>query len=347
MTVPPDTTAASQPDASQKNVSQRTATQTTATQTTLTELEARLNDLKVSALKTGADLSAVTLPLQAQVERLRGVIGAHAQGAQISRWERVQLARAPGRPTSLDYVELLATDFTELHGDRAYGDDLALIGGPARWQGRAVMLLLQQKGRDTKGKIRRRFGMSNPEGYRKAMRLMDLAEKCGLPVVCLIDTPGAYPGIAAEERGQGWAIAESIQRMVRLRVPAVCAVIGEGGSGGALAVGVGNRVLIMENAWYSVISPEACASIIWKDSAKAPEAAEALKLTAPDLLELGIVEEIIPEPVGGAHLDAAASAAALGEAVSRHLDELGLLGAEELRTQRAERFRRLGAFLEG
>ena len=265
----------------------------------------------------------------------------------MSRWERVQLARAPGRPTALDYVELLATDFTELHGDRAYGDDPALIGGPARWQGRPVMLLLQQKGRDTKGKIKRRFGMSNPEGYRKAIRLMDLAEKCGLPIICLIDTPGAYPGIAAEERGQGWAIAESIQRMVRLRVPAVCAVIGEGGSGGALAVGVGNRVLIMENAWYSVISPEACASIIWKDPAKAPEAAEALKLTAPDLLELGIVEEVIAEPSGGAHLDPAASAGFLGEAVSRHLDELALLSAEELLTQRGERFRRLGAFLEG
>jgi acetyl-CoA carboxylase carboxyl transferase subunit alpha len=339
MTVPPDNTGSTD---SQKNASQGSASRRSASQTTLTELEARLNDLKATALKTGADLGAAILPLQGQVERLRELIG-----TQISRWERVQLARAPGRPTSLDYVELLATDFTELHGDRAYGDDLALIGGPARWQGRPVMLLLQQKGRDTKGKIKRRFGMSNPEGYRKAMRLMDLAEKCGLPVVCLIDTPGAYPGIAAEERGQGWAIAESIQRMVRLRVPAVCAVIGEGGSGGALAVGVGNRVLIMENAWYSVISPEACASIIWKDSAKAPEAAEALKLTAPDLLDLGIVEEIIPEPVGGAHLDAAASAAALGEAVSRHLDELGLLSAEQLLAQRADRFRRLGAFLEG
>ena len=317
-------------------------------QTTLTELEARLGDLKATAQRTGADLSAITLPLQAQIEAHRAHIGAvTTQVLPMSRWERVQLARAPGRPTALDYVELLATAFTELHGDRAYGDDPALIGGPARWQGRPVMLLLQQKGRDTKGKIKRRFGMSNPEGYRKAIRLMDLAEKCGLPIICLIDTPGAYPGIAAEERGQGWAIAESIQRMVRLRVPAVCAVIGEGGSGGALAVGVGNRVLIMENAWYSVISPEACASIIWKDPAKAPEAAEALRLTAPDLLELGIVEEVIAEPPGGAHLDPAASAGFLGEAVSRHLDELALLSAEELLTQRGERFRRLGAFLDG
>ena len=325
-------------------------------QTTLNELEARLGDLMATAQRTGSDLSAITLPLQAQIEAMRARIGAAVAAVTptpvtptppMSRWERVQLARAPGRPTSLDYVELLTTDFTELHGDRAYGDDPALIGGPARWQGRPVMLLLQQKGRDTKGKIKRRFGMSNPEGYRKAIRLMDLAEKCGLPIICLIDTPGAYPGIAAEERGQGWAIAESIQRMVRLKVPAVCAVIGEGGSGGALAVGVGNRVLIMENAWYSVISPEACASIIWKDPAKAPEAAEALRLTAPDLLELGIVEEVIAEPPGGAHLDAAASAGFLGEAVSRHLDELALLSAEELLTQRGERFRRLGAYLEG
>jgi len=313
----------------------------TPEQTTLTELEARLHDLRETAKRTGADLETAILPLQAQVDRLREVVG-----TQISRWERVQLARAPGRPTALDYVELLTTDFTELHGDRAYGDDLALVGGPARWQGRPVMLLLQQKGSDTKDKIKRRFGSSNPEGYRKAVRLMDLADKCGLPVVCLIDTQGAYPGIAAEERGQGWAIAESIQRMVRLRVPAVCAVIGEGGSGGALAIGVGNRVLIMENAWYSVISPEGAASIIWKDAAKAPEAAEALKLTAPDLLELGIVEEVIPEPPGGAHLGVAASAEALGEAVSRHLAELEQLSAEDLLFQRAERFRRLGAFLE-
>ena len=308
---------------------------------TLKELEARLNDLRETARRTGADLESAIAPLQVQVERLRSRIG-----RQLSRWERVQLARAPGRPTSLEYVELLTTDFTELHGDRAYGDDMALVGGPARWQGRPVMLLLQQKGLDTKDKIRRRFGSSNPEGYRKAARLMDLAEKCGLPVVCLIDTQGAYPGIAAEERGQGWAIAESIQRMVRLRVPAVCAVIGEGGSGGALAIGVGNRVLIQENAWYSVISPEGAASIIWKDAAKAPEAAEALKLTAPDLLELGIVEEIVPEPAGGAHLDAAASAEALGEAVSRHLDELAQLSADELVAQRSDRFRVLGAYLE-
>ncbi|UQN08211.1 acetyl-CoA carboxylase carboxyltransferase subunit alpha [Deinococcus sp. QL22] len=305
-------------------------------------LKAQPRNLHKTAEETGANLDAITVQQQTQPQKLQGLLN-----VGISRWERVQLARAPGRPTALDYVELLATEFTELHGDRVYGDDPALIGGPARWQGRPVMLLLQQKGRDTKDRIKRRFGSSNPEGYRKAVRLMDLADKFGLPIVCLIDTQGAYPGIAAEERGQGWAIAESIQRMVRLKVPVVCAVIGEGGSGGALAVGVGNRVLIMENAWYSVISPEGAASIIWKDAAKAPEAAEALKLTAPDLLELGIVEEVILEPAGGAHLDAAASAASLGEAVSRHLDELALLSPEELRSRRSTRFRALGTFVEG
>ena len=311
------------------------------TSDTLSRLEAQVRDLEATARETGQNLDAALTPLRAEVERLRA-----ERSAKLSRWDRVQLARTPGRPTALDYVERLCTDFTELHGDRAYGDDPALIGGPARWQGTPVMLLLQQKGRDTKSKIKRRFGSANPEGYRKAVRLMDLADRFGLPVVSLIDTQGAYPGIEAEERGQGWAIAESIQRMVRLRVPAVCAVIGEGGSGGALAIGVGNRVLIQENAWYSVISPEGAASIIWKDASKAPEAAEALKLTAADLLELGIVEEVIPEPPGGAHLDVDAAARALGAAVSRSLAELSGQDGEALRAQRAARFRTLGAFTE-
>jgi acetyl-CoA carboxylase carboxyl transferase subunit alpha len=312
---------------------------TKPTAETLRSLEAHIRDLEGTAQSSGQNLDAALNPLREQLARLRTQVS-------MSRWERVQLARIAGRPTALDYVERLTSDFTELHGDRAFGDDQALIGGPARWQGRPVMLLMQQKGRDTKDKIRRRFGSSNPEGYRKAIRLMDLADKFKLPVVALIDTQGAYPGLEAEERGQGWAIAESIQRMSRLRVPAVCAVIGEGGSGGALAIGIGNRVLIMENAWYSVISPEGAASIIWKDSAKAPEAAEALKLTAPDLLDMGIVEEIIPEPAGGAHLDVDVAAAALGEAVSRHLDELSLGSPDEWLSGRAARFRKLGAFTE-
>ena len=307
----------------------------------LRELEARLRDLEATARKTGQNLDAAIHPLRAEVERQR----AEQQGP-LGRWERVQLARSAGRPTALDYVERLCSDFHELHGDRKFGDDPALIGGPARWQGRPVMLLLQQKGRDTKSKIKRRFGSANPEGYRKAIRLMDLADRFGLPVVALIDTQGAYPGLEAEERGQGWAIAESIQRMVRLNVPAISVVIGEGGSGGALAIGVGNRVLIQENAWYSVISPEGAASIIWKDASKAPLAAEALKLTAPDLLDMRIVEEVIPEPTGGAHTDLDASAELLGPVVSRHLDELARQSPAELKAGRAARFRALGAYRE-
>ncbi|MFC4639149.1 acetyl-CoA carboxylase carboxyltransferase subunit alpha [Deinococcus hohokamensis] len=308
---------------------------------TLRELEARVRDLEDTARRTGQNLDAAITPLRTEVARLR-----QEPPQALGRWARVQLARAPGRPTALDYVDRLCSDFTELHGDRRYGDDPALIGGPARWQGLPVMLLLQQKGRDTKSKIKRRFGSANPEGYRKAVRLMELADKFGLPLVSLVDTQGAYPGLEAEERGQGWAIAESIRRMLNLRVPAVSVVIGEGGSGGALAIGVGNRVLIQENAWYSVISPEGAASIIWKDAAKAPLAAEALKLTAPDLLEMGIVEEVIGEPAGGAHLDPDTAAQGLGEAVSRHLRELSGLDAAELRRLRHERFRALGAFTE-
>ncbi|GGN35025.1 acetyl-CoA carboxylase carboxyltransferase subunit alpha [Deinococcus daejeonensis] len=309
---------------------------------TLKELEARVRDLEVTAQKTGQNLDAALTPLRAEVDRLR----AAQPRVTPTRWERVQLARAQGRPTALDYVDRLCTEFTELHGDRRYGDDPALIGGPARWQGVPVMLLLQQKGRDTKSKIKRRFGSANPEGYRKAVRLMDLADKFGLPVVALVDTQGAYPGLEAEERGQGWAIAESIRRMLNLRVPVVNVVIGEGGSGGALAIGVGNRVLIQENAWYSVISPEGAASIIWKDASKAPLAAEALRLTAPDLLKLGIVEEVIPEPTGGAHQNADEAARAVGEAVTRHLRELAAQDPATLKTDRAARFRRLGAYTE-
>lgn len=317
------------------------------------ELEQKVRELEQTARKTGQNLENALAPLREEIGRLRSQSSDKSEKSEGSapeaseggeRWARVGLARHPNRPTAHDHIERIVTDFQELHGDRLFGDDAALIGGPARWNGEPVMLLAQQKGRDTKSKIKRRFGMSNPEGYRKAMRLMDLADKFSLPVVALIDTPGAYPGIEAEERGQGWAIAESIRRMSRLKVPAVCAVIGEGGSGGALAIGVGNRVLVMENAWYSVISPEACASIIWKDAAKAPQAAEALRLTAPDLLELGIVEEVIAEPEGGAHNDHDAAAAALGEAVSRHLAELMNHSAAELRAQRAARFRAMGAF---
>lgn len=307
------------------------------------ELEARIADLEATAKSTGQNLDAAIEPLRNEVKRLKE---GQASEQSADRWSRVQLARTPGRPTALDYVERLCTDFTELHGDRKFGDDPALIGGPARWQGQPVMLLLQQKGRDTKSKIMRRFGSANPEGYRKAMRLMDMADRFKLPLISLVDTQGAYPGLEAEERGQGWAIAESIQRMVRLQVPALSVVIGEGGSGGALAVGVGNRVLIQENAWYSVISPEGAASILWKDASKAPLAAEALKLTAQDLLEMEIVEEIIPEPTGGAHKNEDAAALMLGEVVSRHLAELSKMTSQKLIEDRAARFRKFGSFEE-
>ncbi len=310
------------------------------TRRALHDLEQRIGELEQLAGETGADFGEALRPLREQLAALKGA------APVLGRWERVQLARAPGRPTALDYVERLFGGFVELHGDRAYGDDPALLGGPARLGGLPVMLLFQQKGRDTKSKIKRRFGMSNPEGYRKAVRLMDLADKFNLPLITLIDTPGAYPGIEAEERGQGWAIAECIQRMVRLRVPVVCAVIGEGGSGGALALGVGNRVLIQENAWYSVISPEGCATILWRDAAEAPRAAEAMQLTAPDLRRLGVVEEVVAEPPGGAHLDPEAAARLLGAAIERHLRELLPFGPEQLRAARSTRFRSLGVFAE-
>lgn len=304
-------------------------------------LERQIGDLEKLAQDTGKDFGNELEALREKLRRLR-----EERGGDLSRWARVQLARAPGRPTALDYVTRVFTDFVELHGDRTFGDDPALVGGPARLGGQPVMLLLQEKGGDTKSKIKRRFGSSNPEGYRKAIRLMDLADKFGLPVVALIDTQGAYPGIEAEERGQGWAIAQSIQRMVQLRVPTVCVVIGEGGSGGALAIGVGNRVLMQENAWYSVISPEGCASILWRDAARAPEAAEVMQLTAPDLARLGIVEDVIPEPEGGAHLNPEEAARLLGEAIERHLRELSRMTPDDLRSQRAERFRRMGVFAE-
>nr|WP_221277182.1 acetyl-CoA carboxylase carboxyltransferase subunit alpha [Deinobacterium chartae] len=307
----------------------------------VSDLERHLENLERTSRESGLDVSQEVASLRRRLETLR-----RQQDDELSRWERVQLARNPERPTALDYVERIFEDFVELHGDRAFGDDQALIGGPARFGGRSVMLLLQQRGRDTKAKIRRNFGMAHPEGYRKAIRLMDLADKFGLPVVALIDTMGAYPGLAAEERGQAWAIAESIRRMLNLRVPALSVVIGEGGSGGALAIGAANRVLILQNAWYSVISPESCAAILWRDAKEAPKAAEALQLTAPDLLRLGIVEDIVPEPAGGAHRDPQLAAENLRASLEEHLGELEALDGEALLRQRAERFRRLGVFEE-
>jgi acetyl-CoA carboxylase carboxyl transferase subunit alpha len=271
---------------------------------------------------------------------------APAPGAAESNiaWQRVQLARHPKRPHSLDYIQRLFTDFQEIHGDRRFGDDPAIVCGMGFFEGRPVMIAAQQKGRDTKQKLYRNFGMPKPEGYRKALRVMQLAAKFGRPVLTLLDTPGAYPGIDAEERGQAEAIATNLREMARLRSPIIVICIGEGGSGGALALGVGNRVYMMENAIYSVISPESCAAIIYRDAKLAERAAAALKLTAQDLLRLGLIDGIIAEPGEGAHTDWDAAAARLRETLRQALDELSPLTPEQLVQQRFEKFRRMGNF---
>lgn len=259
-------------------------------------------------------------------------------------WRRVELARHPQRPNFLDWLAALCTDFSELHGDRRFGDDPAMVAGLAQFRGQQVLVVGQQKGREIKEKIRRNFGMPQPEGYRKAMRLMRLAEKFHRPILTFVDTNGAYPGIEAEERGQAEAIASSLREMARLRVPVIATVTGEGGSGGALAIAVGNRVLMMENAVYSVITPEGCASITWRDPQMKARAAGALKPTAPEMLGLGLIDEVVAEPAGGAHTDPAAAATLLGDALERHLSELQRLSPEQLRAQRYQRLRSLGGY---
>jgi acetyl-CoA carboxylase carboxyl transferase subunit alpha len=259
-------------------------------------------------------------------------------------WERVQLARHPQRPYTLDYLQLAFGDFVELHGDRHFGDDAAIVGGPAMLGSRTVMVIGHQKGRDTRENVLRRFGMARPEGYRKAQRLMRQAEKFGMPVVTLIDIPGADPSLVAEERGQAFAIAENLMAMSELRTPIVSAVIGEGGSGGALALGVADRVLMLENAVYSVASPEAAASILWKDGTRGAEAARAMRITATDLLAFGIIDGIVPEPEGGAHTDYAAAAQALRTALEAQLSELETVAIDQLVEQRARRYRGIGVF---
>ena len=305
------------------------------------DLETKVHEMRAYATEQQVDLEEEIALLEQRLERLKRETFEH-----LTRWQRVLVARAPGRPTALDHVAGLVEGFVELHGDRALGDDPALVTGLGRIDGLGVVVVAQQKGRDTKENIHRNFGMAHPSGYRKAMRMMDLADKFGLPVVTLIDTPGAYPGIAAEEQGQAWVIAESIRRMSRLRVPAVAVIVGEGGSGGALAVGVANRVLILENAVYSVISPESCAAIRWRDAAEAPRAAEALTLTAIDLLEQGVVDEIVREPIGGAHKDPTAAVAATAAAVRAVLAGLRDRDPAALVAERAQRFRQMGRVLE-
>ena len=259
-------------------------------------------------------------------------------------WERVQLARHPKRPHALDYIQRIFTDFEELHGDRAYADDHAIVAGPAWFEDRPVMIIGQQKGRDTKQKLFRNFGMPKPEGYRKSLRLMELAAKFSRPVITFLDTMGAYPGIDAEERGQAEAIAQNLREMSRLPVPVIAVVLGEGGSGGALALGVANRVYLLENAVYSVISPESCAAILYRDSSRAPRAAAALKLTAKDLREFGVIDGIIPEPGGGAHADPEQAAEALRKTLRDALAELSRLDSRTLIDERCEKFRRMGSF---
>jgi acetyl-CoA carboxylase carboxyl transferase subunit alpha len=303
----------------------------------INELQARIDDMRTFVTEQGVDLSSEIKVLEERLEQLKRDIY-----TDLTRWQRVQAARASGRPTALDYIHGTFNDFNELHGDRTLGDDAAIVTGLAELDGTSVVIIGQQKGRDTKENIQRNFGMAHPSGYRKAMRMFDLADKFQLPVITLIDTPGAYPGIAAEEQGQAWVIAESIQRMSRLTVPAISVVIGEGGSGGALAVAVANRVLILENSIYSVISPESCAAILWRDASQAEHAAEALKLTAQDLLSLDVVDAIIKEPLGGAHRNPDKMVRCLGETLGSELNKLMQFSERELLEQRYERFRKLG-----
>ncbi len=306
----------------------------------IVELQRQIEQLRELS-RSGLDLSEEITRLETKLAALQA-----APSAPLDDWERVKLARHPQRPYALDYVKLIMEDFYELHGDRLYGDDAAIVAGLARFAGETIVVVGTQKGRDTSENVRRNFGMPHPEGYRKALRVMKLAERFGFPIFTLIDTPGAYPGIDAEERNIGGALAQNIYEMFHLRVPIIVTIIGEGGSGGAMALGVGDRVLMMENAIYSVITPEGCAAILFRDAKKAPQAARALKLTAQHLLDLGVIDEIVPEPPGGAHLDTPRAAQALSEAWQRHLSAVQSIAPERLVQMRAERFRALGVFEE-
>ena len=305
------------------------------------ELERKIEELKSFTASEKMNLTPEIKQLEDRLEKLK-----RETYKNITAWQRVQIARHPQRPYTLDYINMIMNDFVELHGDRAFSDDKAIVGGLAKIGSRKMMVIGHQKGRDTKENLFRNFGSAHPEGYRKAMRLMKLSEKSKIPIVIFIDTPGAYPGIGAEERGQAHSIAHNLREMASLRVPIVIFVIGEGGSGGALGIGVGDRISVLENAYYSVISPEGCAAILWRDSAKNTEAAEALKLTAKDLLELGIIDEVIKEPLGGAHRDPEHTAENIKEAIGRNLKELSQLSEEALLKKRYEKFRKMGVFKE-
>ena len=305
------------------------------------ELEKKIVEMKAYAVQENVELGDEVKKLENKLQKL-----IKDTYSKLNRWQRVQLSRHPERPYSKDYIDRIFTDFVELHGDRLFADDPALIAGIAKLNGQPVMVLGQQKGRTVKEKLFRNFGMMNPEGYRKGIRLMKMAAKFKRPIIVLIDTIGAYPGLGAEERGQGEAIARNIFEMSHLPVPIVCVIIGEGASGGALGIGTGDRILMMENGWYSVISPEGCAAILWHDSAKAKDAAEILKLTAPDLLELGMIDEIIPEPEGGAHRNPDKAAAVVKERILVHLKELQNVNPGEIVDQRINKYGKMGFFKE-
>lgn len=303
------------------------------------ELEKQIQGLKDFMAQKKIDVSSEIKRLEEKLDSLRKDIYSN-----LSPWQNVQLARHPLRPYTLDYISMIMSDFLELHGDRYFADDLALVCGLAKIDGRRVVVMGHQKGRDTKENLKRNFGCAHPEGYRKALRIMRLAEQFDLPIVIFIDTPGAYPGIGAEERGQSQAIAENLREMMQISVPIVAIVIGEGGSGGALGIGIADRVAVLEHAYYSVISPEGCAAILWKDGSKAPEAAEVLKLTAPDLLRLKIIDQMVPEPLGGAHRDPQKTAESIRQLVLKDLKDLRDSPKEELLKNRYNKFRSIGAY---
>jgi acetyl-CoA carboxylase carboxyl transferase subunit alpha len=303
----------------------------------IAELEGKIEELRRLTSDGGLNIADEVGKLQSKVDKqLRAAYG------RLSAWQKVQVARHPERPHFTDYLAALVTDFTPLAGDRLFGEDAAIIGGIGRLSGYSCVVIGNEKGSDTEDRVKRNFGMARPEGYRKAQRLMKLAERFHLPVVALVDTPGAYPGIDAEARGQAEAIARCLQVSMDIRVPLIAVVIGEGGSGGAIAIAAGNRVLMLEHSIYSVISPEGCASILWRSAEKSKDAAEALKLTAQDLLQLGVIDAIIPEPVGGAHRDRARTIQAVGEAIARNLRELAGQDGGVLRTRRREKFLEIG-----
>lgn len=308
----------------------------------IAEIDKRIEELRPFSYHADRKVAEEMADLEKRLQKTLAKIYSN-----LTRWQRTQLSRHFNRPTTMDYIERMCADFVELHGDRKFADDPAIVGGLASIRGEKVVVVGHQRGRSVKDKVARNFGMPNPEGYRKSFRLMKMAEQFSRPLVTFIDTPGAYPGQGAEERGQAEAIAGNLQTLAALRVPIVVVVIGEGGSGGALALGIGDRILMLENATYSVISPEGCAAILWKSEAEKERAAEALKGTAADLLDLGVIDEIVPEPPGGAHRDAGAVARTLGEALSRNLRSLKDVPTPNLLDERYQKFRRMGQVAEG